>query len=475
MNRRQFMKQLGGLAGFAALPLGFSSCSKPTAKPNIIYILADDLGYGDLGCYGQTHFKTPNLDRLAAEGMKFTDHYAGSTVCAPSRCSLMTGFHTGHSRVRGNYEAGPHGFGACLELRPQDVTVAELLKPAGYATGIFGKWSLGVMTTTGQPDKQGFDEFMGYLNQGHAHFYYTDYLWKNGEKITLEGNQDGKQQQYTHDLIANETLDFIKRHKDEPFFLYVPFTIPHAELLVPEDSIDPFKGKFEETPHYSAKDGGRGHYGTQLMPKAAFAGMVERMDRDVGRMMDLLKELGIDDNTIVMFSSDNGPHKEGGADPDFFDSNGPVRGYKRDLYDGGIRVPFMVRWPGKIKAESTSKHVSAFWDFLPTACQLARVDVPQDIDGISFLPELLGKKQPQHEYLYWEFHENKATDQAVRMGEWKAVRHYPSGPIELYDLSVDIEELNNIADQYPQIVAKMKELLDTVRTDHELWPLKDKA
>ena len=472
MDRRRFLKRIAAAGvGASVMPAALTSCMK-SQKPNIIYILADDLGYGDLSCYGQQYFKTPNIDRLATEGMKFTDHYAGSTVCSPSRCSLMTGYHTGHARVRGNYENGPHGFGACLELRKEDITVAEYMKSGGYTTGMYGKWGLGVMTTTGQPDKKGFDEWMGYLNQGNAHFYYPEYLWKNGEKLELDANKDGKRGQYSHDLIAAEALEFIKRHQDGPFFLYLPFTIPHAELLVPEDSMRPYLKLANGKPHYSEQDGGSGHYATQLHPHAAFAGMIERMDRDVGRILDLLNTLGIDNNTVVMFSSDNGPHLEGGADPDFFKSAGPLRGYKRDLYEGGIRMPFLVRWPGKVKPGRVSKYASAFWDFLPTACDLAGVPVPEGIDGISFKPELLGKFQPEHDYLYWEFHERPATTQAIRKGNWKAVRLSPSGPIELYDLSTDIGEKNNVAERHSEIVAQMQDLFAHARTDHELWHLK---
>ncbi len=474
MKRRHFLKHTGLMTlGSVAAGLGLSCVSKKNIrKPNIIYILADDLGYGDLGCYGQKIIKTPNLDNMAREGIRFTDHYSGSTVCAPSRCSLMTGFHTGHARVRGNYETGPFGFGACLELRPQDITIAELLKSAGYRTGLFGKWGLGVMTTTGEPGKKGFDEWFGYLNQGHAHFYYPEFLWKNGEKVILEGNKDGKREQYSHDLITEETLNFVKKNKDLPFFVYLAYTIPHAELLVPEDSLNEYKGQFEETPYVNNGSGGMGGYASQETPKAAFAGMVSRMDRDIGKLIGLLKELGIDDNTIVMFSSDNGPHLEGGADPDFFGSSGSLRGYKRDLYEGGIRVPFIVRWPGKIKPGTVSGHVSAFWDVLPTTCDIAGAPVPEYVDGISFLPELLGEEQSEHDYLYWEFHEKQTTDQAIRMGNWKAVRHSPGGPIELYDLSNDAGETNNISDLHPDIMEKVRDIFSQERTPNEIWPLK---
>lgn len=474
MQRRHFLKTIGAASlGIAASSM-LSSCVAQSKKPNVIYILADDLGYGDLSCFGQTKFQTPNLDKMAADGIILTDHYAGSTVCAPSRASLMTGLHTGHSWVRGNYETGPHGFGACLELRSDDVTITEIAKQQGYTTGVFGKWGLGVMGTTGQPDKKGVDEFFGYLNQGHAHFYYTDFLWKNGEKYIIEENKDGKHEKYTHDLIVDESLDFIKKHKNESFFLYLPWTIPHAEMLVPEDAMQPFRGKWPETPHYGENDGHTGQYGTQLEPKAAFAGMVTRFDRDIGRLFSLLKELGLDENTLVLFSSDNGPHKEGGHDPIFFDSNGPLRGFKRDLYEGGIRVPTIATWPGKIQPGTKSAHISAFWDVLPTVCEVIGADVPKGIDGISFLPTLLGKAhQKQHEYLYWEFHENPTTAQAVRMGKWKAIRHSPHGQLELYDLNQDIGEQNNVADDFPEIVTKMKSYLDNTRTPHEIWPLKE--
>ncbi len=477
VNRRDFLQKVGkgslGVVATASLAGTSLSCSKAafTPKPNIIFILADDLGYGDLGSYGQRIIQTPNIDRMVAEGLKFTDHYAGSTVCAPSRCSLMTGMHTGHARVRGNYPNGPFGFGAGLELRPEDVTVAELLKEAGYKTGLFGKWGLGMDKTTGRPDLQGFDEWFGYLNQGHAHFYYPEYLWKNGEKIYLEGNKNGGRKQYSHDLITEEAMEFIEKNSAGPFFLYLAYTIPHAELLVPEDSLKEYRGKFEETPYRNNGRGGMGGYASQATPRAAFAAMVSRMDRDVGRILDQLKALGIDDNTLVLFSSDNGPHLEGGADPDFFKSNGQLRGYKRDLYEGGIRVPMIARWPATIKPGTVTHHASAFWDFLPTACDLAGVQAPKNIDGISFLPTLLGKRQKEHEYLYWEFHERKATDQAVRMGDWKAVRHGAKGAIELYDLKHDVAENHNVAGEHPDIVAKAKNILTHARTEHEIWKL----
>ncbi|UCE41475.1 MAG: arylsulfatase [Candidatus Aminicenantes bacterium] len=473
MKRREFLRRAGygSLAALTSAGTGvihLSCRSKKKRQPNIIFILADDLGYGDLSCYGQSRFQTPHLDRMAGEGMRFIDHYSGSTVCAPARCSLMTGYHTGHARVRGNYASGPHGWGACLELRSEDLTVSEILKKAGYATGAFGKWSLGVAETTGAPWKKGFDEWYGYLNQGHAHFYYPEYLYHNDKKVMLEGNTGGKRQQYSHDLIAEKALEFVAENKDQPFFLYWAITIPHAELLVPEDSLEEFRGRYEEKPYVGT------HYASQEEPRAAFAGMVTRMDRDIGRLLKMLEELGIVKDTIVMFSSDNGPHKEGGHDPEFFGSNRPLRGIKRDLYEGGIRVPMIARWPGRIQAGTTTHHVSAFWDFLPTVCDLVEITSPDGIDGLSFLPAMLGdeKEQREHEVLYWEFHERKTTNQAIRMGRWKAIRHSPTGPIELYDLETDIGETANIADQNPEIVGKIRAHLEKTRTPHEIWELK---
>lgn len=430
---------------------------KAARRPNIIFILADDLGYGDLSCYGQKKFRTPNLDKMAAEGMRFTQHYSGSTVCAPARCVLLTGYHTGHSYIRGNAK-GEEMYE--LAIPAETLTVAKILKNSGYATGCTGKWGLGGPWSEGRPNKQGFDYFFGYLGQMPAHFYYPEHLWRNMEKVVLDGKT------YSHDLIAEEAMDFIMRNRKDPFFLYIPFTIPHAELAVPEDSLAQYKGKFEEKEYIGQ------HYGSQKTPRAAFAGMVSRMDRDIGRIMKLLKELGIDENTIVIFSSDNGGHREGGAEPEFFNSCGPLRGIKRDLYEGGIRVPMIARWPGKIKAGTISEHVSAFWDFLPTCCELGEAKIPEAIDGISFVPTLLGREQKRHEYLYWEFYEQKGK-QAVRWGDWKGVRlnvsKDPDGPIELYNLKDDIGEANNIAGEHPEIVQKMRSIMKEARTESALF------
>ena len=470
MKRRDFLKTIG--FGAAALTLpgcqdNFLRPPKPSpTKPNIIYILADDLGYGDLGCYGQKNIKTPHLDRLAAEGMKFTDHYAGSTVCAPSRCVLMTGLHTGHSYIRGNRSVRPMGQ---TPLPADSVTVANLMQKVGYATGLIGKWGLGGPGSTGHPNKQGFDYFFGYLCQGHAHNYYPEFLFRNDEQVPLKNkiakprpNGSGvatEKIEYSHDLFAKEALQFVNKHRRQQFFLCLTLTIPHANNEAGKKGM--------EVPDY-------GIYKNQDWPdpQKGAAAMITRMDSDIGRLMSLLKKLNLDDNTLVMFSSDNGPHREGGNDPDFHNSNGPLRGIKRDLYEGGIRVPMIARWPRKIKAGSTTTHLSAFWDFLPTCCDIAGVQSPDGIDGISFFPVLLGQsqKQNQHKFMYWEFHERKIK-QAVRMGPWKAVRFVAQNKTELYNLKSDLGENNNIADQHPEILARIQNYLKTARTPSQFWPL----
>jgi len=461
MNRRRF---LGHLAAAAAAAAGActpaarrnadaaSAADGPRKRPNIVFILADDLGYGDLGCYGQKRFRTPNLDRLAAEGVRFTQHYAGSTVCAPSRFTVMTGLHIGHATTPGQ--------GQCLE--PERLTVAECLKTAGYATACIGKWGLGEEGTTGVPLKQGFDRFFGYLNQVHAHNYYPAWIWRDGEKVHLRnevvtatkgyakgrGGASTKRVDYSHDMMTDEALAFIDRHRDRPFFLYLPYTIPHANN---EHHVVGRHGM--EVPDY-------GPFAGEDWPEVekGFAAMVHRMDRDIGRIVARLKEYGIAGDTLVLFSSDNGPHKEGGHDPAFFDSNGPLRGIKRDLYEGGIRVPAIAWWPGRIPPGRTSDHVSAFYDFLPTACEVAGVAAPDGIDGISFLPELTGRTQPPHAYLYWEF-PSQGGKRAVRAGRWKAVwldtNKKPDAPPELYDLAEDIGETTNVADAHPDVVERL--------------------
>jgi arylsulfatase A-like enzyme len=463
-SRRDFIKTLGyGLTSFSIM--GTSQCiRRRNDKPNIIFILADDLGYGDLGCYGQKKIKTPNLDTLAIQGMRFTQHYAGSTVCAPSRCALLTGLHTGHCEIRGNKEVGPEGQ---YPISAKTITMSKLLQTAGYVTGVIGKWGLGAPGSEGVPNKQGFDYFFGYNCQREAHFFYPTHLWRNDKKITIKENENGRKTIYSHDLLTKDALRFIGKNKDRPFFLYLPYTIPHAELAVPDDSLIEYRDQFPEIP-YPGK-----HYGAQDVPHAAYAAMVSRLDRDVGRILSLLQELKIDENTIVLFSSDNGPHEEGGNDPEFFNSNGPFRGIKRDLYEGGIRVPLIIRWPGYIKPGKVSNHISAFWDFIPTLCDIAGISPPKEIDGISILPELLGQEQAIHDYLYWEFHE-RGGKQAVRMGDWKGVRldvhENPDGPIELYNLSNDVAEEKNLALQNPEISEKIGQLMQQAHIESEIFP-----
>ncbi len=448
-------------------------------KPNIVFILADDLGYGDLSCYGQQHFQTPNLDKMAAGGMRFTQHYAGTSVCAPSRSSLMTGQHTGHTPIRGNKEWQPEGQ---WPMNAEAITVAEILKNAGYVTGAFGKWGLGFVGTEGDPNRQGFDEFFGYNCQRLAHNYYPGHLWDNNQKVEVPENSGDKFGVYAPKLIHERALQFIEKNKDKPFFLFYPNVIPHAELLLPEENLAEFRGKFPPEMSYKGANPGDkgfrdGTYGTQPEGHAAFAAMVTLLDKQVGEILAKLKELGLEKNTLVIFSSDNGPHLEGGADPDYFDSNGPLRGYKRDLYEGGIRVPLIAFWEGKIVAGSTSDHISAFWDFLPTAAEIAGVQSPENIDGISYLPALIGKEQKQHEYLYWEFHELGGR-LAVRKDDWKLVSYQVFNPenttVELYNLADDIGEQNNVAEQHPEIVKELSELMKTARTETIDFPFENR-
>lgn len=415
-------------------------------QPNIIMVLADDLGYCDLGCYGQKSIKTPHLDRMAAEGIRFTDFYSGSTVCAPSRCTLMTGHHTGHSRIRGN---------GIVPLLPEDVTVAEVLKAAGYATAIFGKWGLGEPGTTGVPNQKGFDEWFGYLNQVHAHNYYPDYLWKDQEIVPVPPGT------YSHDLFTQEALDFIRRQQSQPFFLYLPYTVPHANNELGDQGME-----VPSDVPYSHK--------SWPQQQKNYAAMITRLDRDMGKILSLLAELGLDQDTVVFFSSDNGPHAEGGVTAEFFNSNGLLNGIKRDLYDGGVRVPMIARWPEKIEAGQVNHQPFALWDFLPTATEIAGTQPPADIDGISLLPALLSRHQENHEFLYWEFHE-RGFEQAVRMGKWKAVRHGLDQPIELYDLGTDISEQRDLAAKHPKVVQKIKEILQIARLDSPDFPVHSEA
>lgn len=453
MDRRTFLKSVtAGMAGAAiskAFADGNPAGSKAVDKPNIIFILTDDLGYGDLGCYGQKVIQTPNIDRMAAEGIRFTECYTGSPVCAPSRCVLMTGKHTGHATVRDNFakvggvlilDNGPPQ--RRVPLRPEDITVAEILKRAGYVTGITGKWGLGEPGTEGVPNKKGFDEWFGYLNQRRAHTYYPPFLWHNEEKVILDGKR------YSHDLFTEFALNFIRRHKDEPFFLYLAYTIPHGRYEIP--STDPYT---EKPWPEEAK---------------AYAAMVTRLDRDVGRILDLLKELGVDGRTLVFFCSDNGAARRWEG---LFDSSGPLRGLKGDVYEGGIRTPMIVRWPGKVPAGVISDAAWYFADFLPTVAELIGVNPPPGVDGISVLPTLLGKEQNLDDrFMYWEF-PGRGFQQAVRIGDWKAVRPKWGEPLELYNLAVDPGEKDDVSAQHPDVMEMIEEYLKTARTDSEYWPL----
>lgn len=463
------------LVALVGLSLIFSACQQPApepetpAKPNLLVIVADDLGYGDLGSYGQQRIKTPHLDALAAGGLRFTDHYAGSTVCAPSRSALMTGQHTGHTPIRGNKEVKPYGQ---HPIGDDVVTIAEVLKGAGYRTGLIGKWGLGGPGSEGEPNRQGFDYFYGYLGQRHAHNYYPEFLFKNTERVALDNKlpeparEDGAgyadvRNEYSHDLIAQEALDFVEREKDGPFFLALTMTIPHAN--------NEGKALGMEVPDL-------GEYaGTDWPdPQKGHAAMISRMDDDLGRLFGKLDELGIRENTLILFTSDNGPHREGGNDPDFNDSNGPLRGIKRDLYEGGIRVPLIASWPGRVPAGATTDHICAFWDYAPTLAEIAGAGAPAGIDGKSFAAVLEGGEAAEtHEFLYWEFHEGKASKQAARMGQWKGVRLTPSAPLELYDLSADVGEESDVAAEHPEIVEKITAYLDGARTESEFWPLVD--
>ena len=460
--------------------LFFTFCSSPSKqteekppKPNIIFILADDLGFGDLSCLGQTNFQTPNIDRLAAEGMTFAQHYSGSTVCSPSRSVLLTGQHTGHTPIRGNKRDGDKGN---WPLAAEALTVAEILQQNGYVTGAFGKWGLGYPGSQGDPNNQGFDVFFGYNDQTLAHNYYPAFLNSNQDTVWLEDNFGTGEGTYAPIPIHEQALNFIEENKEKPFFMYYPSVIPHAELFAPEEYMEKYRGKFLPEKEFEGADEGHprykiGGYGSQPESHAAFAAMINLLDDQVGEILDKLKELGIDENTIVIFSSDNGPHLEGGADPDYFDSNGPLKGYKRDLYEGGIRMPMLVRWPGKIEAGTKTEHISAFWDFLPTAAEIAGAEIPENIDGISYLPTLLGNNnQNEHDYLYWEFHERNGR-LAVRQGNWKLIRYDVLSPeqttTELYNLATDLGETYNVAEENPEITQKLLQILETARVPSE--------
>jgi len=467
LTRREFLRAAALCAAANAVPSRLSASQNWNRKqrPNVVLILADDLGYGDLGCYGQSKIRTPNIDRLASEGIRFTQAYAGSTVCAPSRCSLMTGMHNGHNRVRDNL---PHG----VFLQPDDVTVAEVLKQAGYRTGAIGKWSLGNPGSWGVPNYQGFDYWYGHLIQDQAIIYYPTYLWEN-DKMDLQqdlvmindvgkmiGNRGGKRVKYTHDTFTEKALSFVNDHADHPFFLYLAYTIPHFSEY-PKDTPEHYIVPSDEP--YTDED----------WPQIAknYAAMISRLDTDVGRIMKLLKKLGIDQNTIVFFTSDNGPYR-GQQVTEFFDSNGALRGGKRDLYEGGIRVPMIARWPGRIKPGQVSDQVWAFWDFLPTAAELAGLPALERIDGISIAPALLGGRQKGHEYLYWDYgHVRKTFKQAVRMGDFKGVRNGVENAVELYNLKDDPGESRNVAAKHFDIVSRIEGIMRTAWSESEHYQL----
>jgi arylsulfatase A len=469
MTRRITVSTLVSAATLA-IGLGWSGPSdrlQAQGRPNIVLIQADDLGYGDLSAYGQAQFATPGLDRLARDGIRFTHYYAGSTVCAPSRSALMTGLHTGHGWIRGNGE---------IPLRDVDVTVAMRLRDAGYRTAVIGKWGLGTPGTSGQPDKKGFDYAFGFLDHRHAHRQFTDHLYRNTERIEVDLTRD-----YVNDLFTREAESFITKDDPKPFFLYLNYTVPHAELRVPDDSLAPHTGHFPETPFVNATadakpagatiEGTSLGYRSQATPKAAFVAMITRMDRDIARLTAAIDERRLGGRTLIMFVSDNGPHKEGGSDPAFFKSSGGLRGIKRDLYEGGIRVPMIARWTGTIPAGRVSDHPWAHWDMLPTLTELAGAKPPSGIDGISMARALKAEPQPTHDAFYWEFHE-RGFQQAVRMGRWKAVRLSKDAPLELYDLAADPYEQRNVAASQPDVVAKIEQYLKTARTESARWPVK---
>ena len=455
--------------------------AQPQDKPNVVFILADDLGYGDLSCYGQEKFETPNIDALAQSGMRFTQCYSGTTVSAPSRSCLLTGMHSGHTYIRGNIELDPEGQ---FPLPAEAKTIFHLFKDAGYKTSAFGKWGLGFIGSTGDPQKQGCDTFYGYNCQLLAHSYYPDHLWDNDQRVDLKDNvlevQYGKGT-YSQDLIHGKALDYLDGMKpDEPFFMWYPTIIPHAELIVPEDSIiKKFRGKYPEKPFKGTEPGNpafrKGGYCSQFYPHATFAAMVYRLDVYVGQLIEKLKERGLYDNTIIIFASDNGPHMEGGADPDFFNSNGIYRGYKRDLYEGGIRVPMIISWPGRVETNKETDFMCSFWDMMPTFEEILTPKAKQKaMDGVSLLPLLENRKgQKEHEYLYFEFQEMNGR-QAVRKGSWKLVHMNIRGKkpyYELYNLASDPSERHNVIRKYPEKEQELKAVMVEAHVESPDFPL----
>jgi len=421
------------------------------SRPNIIFIMADDLGYGDLGCYGQKLIEPPNIDRLAAEGLLFTQAYAGGPVCTPSRSVLMTGLHNGHTPARDNI---PH---YKTYLDEDDVTVAEVLKKAGYRCGGIGKWSLGDAGTVGRATNQGFDRWFGYLNQDHAHYYYTEYLDDNEERFELTGNTKSRKH-YSHDLMTERTLKYIRENKDEPFFFYAAYTLPHFSSR----SEDPDGLTVPSTAPYSNKDWDE--------KSKKYAAMIDRLDRDVGRIVALVEELGLTDNTLIIFTSDNGGHD---GVPRQFNTSGPLSGFKRNLTEGGIRVPFIARWPGMIPAGKTSDEIIAFWDMMPTFAELAGTEIPANTDGRSLIDALKsGRIEQPHEYLYWDYgHCRDRYDQAVRIGRWKGIRLGRKSKVHIYDLENDIGEKNDIASQHPEVVKKIEGIMKKAVKPNDRYPI----
>ncbi len=454
--------------------LAASACVAPPAeraprRPNLVLIVADDLGYGELGCYGQTKIRTPRIDQLAAEGVRFTQFYAGAPVCAPSRCVLLTGVHSGHSAVRDNFEIKPEGQ---MALPAEEVTLAERLRAVGYRTGAFGKWGLGAPGSEGAPNAQGFDEFFGYLCQREAHNFYPDHLWRNAERVELEGNSRGLTgAQYSHDLIVDEALSFVRAHADEPFFLYVPFTIPHLALQVPEDSLAEYRGQWDDPPY----DGSKG-YLPHPTPRAAYAAMVTRMDRDVGRIVDLLAQLELADDTLILFTSDNGPTYDrlGGSDSEFFASAAGLRGLKGSVYEGGLRVPLVARGCGVAQRGASVDDPAAFWDLVPTLCELAGAPLEQPLDGVSLCGVLAGAARLGERELYWELPSYAGGQQALRRGDWKAVRRNTkkgASAVELYDLASDRSESRDLARERPALAEELLRAMGDAHRPHARFAL----
>ena len=474
---RFFLRLLARLV--LSIPAAAVFAAAPAPRPNIIFILADDLGYGEVGCYGQQLIATPHLDRMAAEGMRFTQFYAGNTVCAPSRSVLMTGQHTGHTRVRGN--AGALGREA-QSLRPGDVTIARVLQQAGYATGLVGKWGLGEENTEGDPRRHGFDYVFGFLNQTHAHNHFPSYVWRNSEKfplandLTKVGDAEGagysvKRLAYADDLLAEDALAFVASHREKPFFLFFSMVTPHANneraRALGDGNEVPDQGGYAGRPW---NDSTKNH-----------AAMVGRLDRDVGALLDRLKQLGLDERTLVMFSSDNGPHREGGPDydPAFFRASGPLTGIKRSLTEGGIREPFIARWPGKIKPGAVSGHVGYFGDLMATWAELAGATPPPaaSLDSVSLVPTLLGRgAQARHDYLYWEFYEGGVSQAVLLDGHWKGLRLLtPAAPIKLFDLTTDLAEQTDVATKNPEVLQRISGIMQTAHVDNEYWKIDPNA